>query len=206
MEKSPCITYRRRHQISSSNSQELLHFRNRYIPISPIFQSLRNSLFCHWHYFVWVDCLLCFFLRRGRRRSSSGTYPYYPHISFSISCHFIFLCSHLHIAFSGVLHISVLHLHVFRSSWLLHSAFFQFAVVVGGLLHQLLDLWLVGWGKRKSVGVSKGNEGEDLEGGRGSLCWVLGGGKWGEETRSWVLGEMGVFFSPFLDEAPCDGC
>jgi hypothetical protein len=45
------------------------------------------------------------------------------------------LCSHLHIAFSGVLHISVLHLHVFRSSWPLHSAFFQFAVVVGGLLH-----------------------------------------------------------------------
>ncbi len=79
MEKSACISDRRRHQISSSNSQELLHLRNRYIPISPILQSLQNSLFCHWHYyFVWVDCLLCFFLRkrRRRRRRSSGTF--YP--------------------------------------------------------------------------------------------------------------------------------
>ncbi len=198
MEKSACITYRIRHQIYSSNSQELLHFWNRYIPISPNFQSLQNSLFCHWHYFVWVDCLFCFFLRRRRR--TSGTYPY-PHTS-SFSCHFFFVCSHLHIAFSGVLHISVLHLHVFRSSWPLHSAFFQFAVVVGGLLHQLLDLWLVGWGKRKSVGV-RGmkerilREGEDL-------CvefWGVrgGGGGSGEKKKNiWYWGKWFFKKFPFL--------
>ncbi len=52
----------------------------------------------------------------------------------------------------------------------------------------------------KKVCWGKGNEGEDLEGGRGSLCWVFfwGGRKWGEETRSWVLGEMAFLIFPFL--------
>lgn len=58
-----------------------------------------------------------------------------------------------------------------------------------------------GLGKKK-VCWGKGNEGEDLEGGRGSLCWVLGGGGGSGEKKqdlgSW--GKWGVFFFPFLME------
>lgn len=54
------------------------------------------------------------------------------------------------------------------------------------------------WLGKKKVCWGKGNEGEDLEGGRGSLCWALGGEKWGEETRSWVLGEIVFKIFPFL--------
>jgi hypothetical protein len=66
---------------------------------------------------------------------------------------------------------------------------FQFAVVVWGLLHQLLDLWLVGWEQRKSVGV-RGmkerilREGEDL-----CVGFFFGGGESGEKKQD--LGSWG---------------
>lgn len=53
-----------------------------------------------------------------------------------------------------------------------------------------------GLGKKK-VCWGKGN-GEDLEEGRGSLCWVFWGWEVGRRNKILGLGGMGVFFSPFL--------
>jgi hypothetical protein len=55
----------------------------------------------------------------------------------------------------------------------------------------------VGWEKRKSVGV-RGMKERILREGEDLCVGFFGGGKWGEETRCWVLGEWGFFFPPFL--------
>jgi len=68
----------------------------------------------------------------------------------------------------------------------------------GGVLHQLLDLWVGGWEKRKSVG-GRGMKGRNLGGGGDLWVGVGGGGKRGEKKQdlgSW--GKWGFFFPPFL--------